>query len=117
MGRCLAKNSACFELLLLFMLCLLACTRRHSVQLADVSRTNSLRLQSRHGEFVSGISLRLAGQLDGVASVWLNGGATQLVTGVVDWKTNQFLEDSNCVLHYTPRDVRSGTLTVDYFFH
>jgi hypothetical protein len=117
MGQLLAKSPACLELLLLLLLSLLACTRRHSVQIADVSRTNTLRLQSRHGEFVSGISLRLAGQLDGGASVWLNGGETQLLTGVVDWKTNQFLESSNCVLHYTPRDVRTGTLTVDYFFH
>ena len=106
-----------FGLSVLFSLSFVACTKRHSIAIADVTRTNTLQLESRHGEFVSGITLRLAGRLDGIAFLAVSGGATQELNGLVDWKTNQLLPSSNCVVKYWPRDVKAGKLTLDYFFH
>jgi len=95
----------------------LGCTRGHSFRVADVTKTNQFALASRFGEFVSGISLHVAGKLDGSAILVLSGQTTQTISGVIDWKTYEHLRTSNCVLSYYPQTVTGGRLQVDYVFH
>ncbi len=108
---------------LAFLFCLLlmplvaSCTRRHAFQVPDVTKTNHFTLASRFGEFVSGISLHITGELNGSALVILSGQATQEMSGAVDWKRYEHLQTSNCILDYFPQDVTGGHLTLDYFFH
>jgi hypothetical protein len=103
---------------LIVLLSLPACTRKHSVQIANVTQTNTVRMVSRYGEFVSGVSLRLTGKLEGTALFFLPNGETQKLSGVIDCKFMQNLStSSNCVLRYAPQDVKGGKLTVEYQFH
>jgi hypothetical protein len=114
-NRRLLKSVLTLELI--GLLSLLACTSKHSIELTDLTRTNTLRLQSRHGEFVSGISVRIAGRVDGSALLQVNDASPQRLSGAVEWKTNQLLDTPTCVVEYTPGEVRAGKLTVEYFFY
>jgi hypothetical protein len=102
---------------LTFLCSFSACTRKHSFELADVSKTNRVTLVSRHGDLVSGVLVRVRGELQGAALVFVSGSATQAIGGSVDWKVNQALQTSNCVFSYLPQQVTGGRLTVSYFFH
>jgi len=102
---------------LFLTLILASCTREHSFRVGDVTKTNQFVLSSRFGEFVSGISLHVAGKLDGSALLILSGQTTQAVSGIVDWKSYEHLRASNCVLYYIPQGVTAGRLRVDYVFH
>jgi hypothetical protein len=101
---------------ILAMLCLTACTRKHSFQVRDVTTTNKFNLVSRFGDLVSGISLHLTGSLQGSALAFVSGSPTQELSGAVDLRLYQHLQTSNCVFHYHPQGVTTGILRVDYFF-
>ncbi len=114
----LCLNRCFFRLGLVLLLSLAACTRQHSVQIADVTQTNTVRMISRYGEFVSGFTLRLIGKLDGTALIFLPNGETQKLSNSIDCKSVQSLStSSNYVLRYTPHDVKGGNLTVEYQFY
>ena len=102
---------------LLGLLVLSACTKEHTLRLADVTKTNHFNLTSRFGDFVSGISFHVTGRLDGSARLVLNGAETQVISDAVNWKVYQYLQSSNCVVDYLPESVKSGHLTVQYNFH
>lgn len=83
----------------------------------DATQPNTLKLRSRHGELVSGITVHVAGHLDGRGMISVNDGPPHELTGAVDWKINESLDGSRCEVQYIPGDVQTGQLTVSYFFH
>jgi hypothetical protein len=116
-GR-LAATSLFQTIAIFLLLGLAGCTQQHSISITDVTQTNILRLASQHSMFISGVSVRLSGHLDGKAIVFVNDQRPYPLSGLIDWKTNQLLKrGSVCVLQYAPQNVRTGQLTVSYFFH
>ena len=96
-------------------------SRRGSVRITDVTKTNSIPLTSGWsgigGNLPSGITLHLRGRIDGSARVWAGNWETTRLSGTVAWRVYHDWYETNCVLHYLPESVKSGELTVDYRFH
>jgi hypothetical protein len=96
-------------------------SRRGSVRIVDVTKTNALNLVSDYsgvaGDLPSGISLHVHGRLDGTAYVSAGNWETTKLSGIVDWRIYHDWFQTNCVLHYVPESVDSGKLTLDYTIH
>jgi hypothetical protein len=94
-----------------------ACSRPAEViQIADVTQPTILNLNST-SKNVSGISLRLRGQIDGSAVLSASNWETQRLSGKVDYQGYHDRFHAECDLQYQPMKVTSGALTVEYKFH
>ena len=104
-------------LLLLAALLVSGCGKRQTVEVADVTKASVVTLTAPPDRpLVHGISLRFRGHLDGVATVSGTNVQTQRLTGDFDVSTGGDWYSTNCVLHYSPESVRSGTVIIDYEF-
>jgi hypothetical protein len=86
------------------------------VSIPDVAVTNSFALAAHHTS-VSGLTLGIQGHLDGTGYVYAANWPTQVLSGAVHWKVYHDWFETNCVIHYHPVGVRSGSLTIQYEFH
>ena len=117
-GALAARRVRTISTLLLFVALLVSgCGKRQTVQVADATKASDVTLTSPADRpLVHGISLRFHGHLDGVATVSGTNVQTQRLTGDFDVKTGGDWYSTNCVLHYSPESVRSGTVIIDYEF-
>jgi hypothetical protein len=94
---------------------------RQSAALPDVTQPADLVLSARPWDgwplSISGLSVRVSGEIDGEAEVWAGDGAPQRVAGRVDWSApiHDWFSPS-CHFHYRPKNVSAGRLVVCYEF-
>ncbi len=99
---------------------LTGCSHKQTVQVSDVSKPESLILKPGRGQsatHITGISLRFHGQIEGEATITGTNVLTQKLTGAFDLKTGGDWYTDSCQLHYTPTNVRSGRVIIEYEFH
>ena len=94
-------------------------SRRGTAIISDVSQTNRLVLSSGYtgktgSDWSKFISLRVYGQIDGVAHIFPENCETTKLSGKVEWTFSRDWYGTNCVLHYIPDGARKGHLTVEY---
>ena len=103
-------------LIFLSLVTLLGCKGRGTIAVSDVTATNTFTLTSRGGS-ISGLTLHVRGHLDGTGYIYAGNWDTQALSGAVDWTIYHDWFETNCVLHYDPLGVHTGTLTIQYEFH
>lgn len=86
-----------------------------TIAIPDVTQTNALNLVASHsGKFVSGLTLRVQGHLDGTGYLSAASFPTQVLSGTINWRMHEDYFQTNCVLQYRPVGVRTGSLTIQY---
>jgi hypothetical protein len=100
---------------------LLGCGRSTApsiLAISDVTQTNTMNLVSaQRGGFVSGLTLRIQGHLDGTGYVFAANWPTQALSGAVNSVVYEDYFQTSCTLHYHPVGVRAGSLNIQYEFH
>jgi hypothetical protein len=99
------------------------CSRSGTVSIDDVTKTNTIKMVTSASPraidtiFPHSISVRVYGEIDGAAYVYLPEWGSNKLSGTVDWKRSGDWFHTNCELSYFPEGVRSGKLKVRYAFH
>ena len=100
----------------IFAVLVCSCGRR-SVVIPDVTAGFSTNLTTTVTyKHVDTIGLHVRGQLDGTGYIFSASWPTQALSGVVDWRIGHDWFETNCVIQYAPGRVKSGNLTIDYWF-
>jgi uncharacterized lipoprotein YmbA len=105
---------------LILLAMLTGCSHKHTVQVGDVSKPEMIILKPSQGqsaEHITGISLRFHGQIDGEAMISGTNVLTQKLTGVFDLKTGGDWYSGSCQLQYSPTNVHSGQVVIEYEFY
>src|SRR5258705_399510 len=95
----------------IFLAMFTGCSRKHTVQVADVSKPEMIVLKASRDQsaiHISGISLRFHGQIDGDATISGTNVLTQKMAGTFDLKTGGDWYSDTCQLQYSPTNVHSG---------
>jgi hypothetical protein len=91
-----------------------------SVEVPDVTQEADLPISARPFDglgFISILSIRVTGEIDGEAEVWTDYAPHQQIRGQVDWQVGHDWFDPTSHIHYRPRGVTSGKLRVYYLFN
>lgn len=102
---------------LILLSLLTGCSHKQAVQVSDVSKPETLILKPSQGQratHIYGISLRFYGHIDGEATITGTNVLTQKLTGAFDLKTGGDWYSDSCQLQYTPTNVRSGKVIIEY---
>lgn len=92
-------------------------SRGPAVEVADVTQPCVLTLLAPpDSPYVHGLSVRIRGHLDGIATISLTNFPVQKLTGDFDVKIGGDWYTTNCVLNYSPQDVRAGKVKIEYYF-
>lgn len=106
---------------LIFVAMLSGCSHKHTVQVADASKPETIILKADRGQnaaHISGISLRFHGQIDGDGTISSANIFTQKLTGTFDFEfRGDCYSDTYPPLQYSPLNVHSGKVLIDYEFH
>ena len=105
---------------LILLATLTGCSQKHTVQVSDVSRPETITLKASRGQnatHISGIWLRFRGQIDGDATISGTNVLTQKLTGTFDLKTGGDWYSDSCQLQYSPTNVHSGQVIIEYEFY
>jgi hypothetical protein len=105
---------------LILLAMLSGCSHKHTVQIADVSKPETIILKASRGQsatHIYGISLRFHGQINGGATITGKNVLTQKLTGTFDLKTGGDWYSDTCQLQYSPTNVHSGKVVIEYEFH
>ncbi len=86
-----------------------------ATDIPDVTRSSNINMNTWQWD-VSGITLHIHGNLNGEAYVFAGNWRKKLLSGRVDWKIYRDWFQPSCVLHYEPKSVTSGNLTVEWCF-
>jgi hypothetical protein len=92
------------------------CRPRVAVQVPDVTKPITLTVSRGNAE-ARGVSVRIRGNIDGVAVLSGSGRyGTNRVHGLIDesYRDNY---STNFTLYYAPETVRTGIVTMQYVFH
>jgi len=103
-------------ILLLFIPLLCGCGRRRTIQVKDARKRAELTLTTAPNQkpSVHSLSVRIHGQVEGVAFISGSIVYTQRVSGRFDIKANHEYYNTNCTVLYSPESVQSGKFSVDY---
>ena len=96
------------------------CSHKQTVQIGDISKPETITLKAGRGQSatkITGISLRFHGQLDGEATITGKNVITQKLTGAFDLKTGGDWYSDTCQLQYSPTNVHSGQVVIEYEFY
>lgn len=85
-----------------------------TVVVEDVTKANVVTLAD-DGDFQSGVTLHIFGEIDGKAVVYHSHEKTVL-SGKVGWRYHHDWFEPTFELRYEPVSVRSGHLTIEYIF-
>jgi hypothetical protein len=104
--------------ILLATAALCGCGRKQSTRVADVTQPATLSLSPARsqGDSVHGLALRIHGRIDGAAMISASVLPTQHVAGAFEIQYSGDYYETHCAIQYSPENVRSGNVTVDYEF-
>ena len=105
---------------LILLAILTGCGHKHTVQVADVTKPETIILKASRGQratHIYGISLRFHGQIDGDAMITGTNVLTQKLTGAFVLKTGGDWYSDSCQLQYSPTNVHSGQVIIEYEFY
>src|SRR5688572_3002026 len=102
----------------LLVVSLCGCGNKQTSQIADVTKPATLQLTTapQQGTSVHNLSLRIRGQIDGVAYISGTILSTQRISGEFDIKAGGDYYTTNCIVQYSPEQVKSGRVAVKYEF-
>lgn len=105
-------------LVIVFLACvLLGCERTKSIKVADVTEPATVTLTAPEGAGqVRFLFLNLRGDVSGSGAIGGDNIETQRFSGQFDITVKKPWEATNCVLHYTPAAVHSGSISIRYRF-
>ncbi len=117
-GRRFPRHFGALILISLLLISLCACRKRQLTTVLDVTKPDTLNLTTapKQGISVYSLSLRIHGELDGVADISGTILSTQRIAGHFDIRRGGDYYMTNCVIQYSPGQVRSGTVSVEYEF-
>jgi hypothetical protein len=104
----------------LLLAMLVGCSRIQRVQVADVTKPETIILKalpSQSATHIHGISLRFRGQVDADAEISGKNVLTQRLKGSFDLKTGGDWYSDTCQLQYSPTNVHSGRVIIEYEFY
>ena len=105
---------------LILLAMLTGCSHKQTVQVGNVSKPETIVLKASRGQsatHITGISLRFHGQIDGEATITGTNVLTQKLTGTFNLKTGGDWYSDSCKLQYSPTNVHSGQVVIEYEFH
>ena len=91
---------------------------RQSIDIADVTKPTTLILAPMPGKSgpISYLTLQIRGRINGRAEVSFAEAVTNKVGSRFTIKRTGNYEGTNCIVRYIPRQVTSGTVTIQYAF-
>ena len=105
---------------LILLAVITGCSHKQTVQVGDVSKPETIVLKASRGQsttHIYGISLRFHGQIDGDATITGKNVTTQKLSGTFDLKTGGDWYSDSCQLQYSPTNVHSGQVIIEYEFY
>jgi len=95
------------------------CSHRRTARLSDVTKPESITLKasaSQKPAKIFRIELHFRGQIDGDATIGGKNVLTQHLAGTFDLKTGGDWYSDTCQLEYSPTNVHSGNVDIEYEF-
>lgn len=105
-----------YSLYLFFIEFRLEVPQTFTVNVGDVTNKSSITLASPSKD-VTGITIRVTGDINGHAYVYARDWEKRELSGRVDCVIYHDWSAPTCVLQYEPVSVTSGKLRIDYTFH
>jgi hypothetical protein len=94
------------------------CGRQQTLRVSDVSKAQTILLKADPRQsHIYHISLRFRGQIDGRASISGKNVVTQSLQGKFDAATGGDWYTKTCELEYSPTNVHSGHMIIEFEFH
>ena len=103
---------------LILLVVIVGCSHKHTVQITDVSKPETIILKPSRVQITSGgIGLHFYGQIDGDATISGTNISPQELRGTFDLKTAKEWYSDRCLLQYSPTNVHSGHVIIEYEFY